>query len=405
MKQLSVPRLELQAAVLASRLAKTIQEESRIRFQSVKFFTDSMITLAWLQSLSRSFKPFVSSRVGEIQNNSDPNQWRHIPGEVNVADDVSRGIRVEDLNGRWSNGPEFLQLPEELWPQEAVKPVSEEDMERRQVKVVCEVKKVEQAIDPKKFSSWRNLIRVTARIQRLAKKIYLRKHAQEGRNGPLSPEELESAEIFWIKEAQKDLRLRMEKGEFKTLSPFSDEKGVIRVGGRVDEAFVSYETRHPALLPSDHWISWLITRHAHQYGHNGVAATTAKTRTKFWILKANKLSKSVKFKCGFCREMAHKTETQLMANLPALRLTPYTPPFYITACDYFGPYKVKISRNRTAKHYGVLFTCLNTRAVHLEMAVDCSTMEFLQVLRRFFAIRGQPAVIMSDNGSQFVGAE
>ena len=81
LKQLSIPRLELQAAVLASRLAKTIQEESRIRFQSVKFFTDSMIMLAWLQSLSRSFKPFVSSRVGEIQSNTDPSQWRHIPEE------------------------------------------------------------------------------------------------------------------------------------------------------------------------------------------------------------------------------------------------------------------------------------------------------------------------------------
>lgn len=94
-----------------------------------------------------------------------------------------------------------------------------------------------------------------------------------------------------------------------------------------------------------------------------------------------------------------------MANLPALLLAPYTPPFYMTACDYFGPYNVKISRNKTAKHYGVLFTCLNTRAVHLEMAVDLSTMEFLQVLRRFLAIRGRPAVILSDNGSQFVGAE
>ena len=152
----------------------------------------------------------------------------------------------------------------------------------------------------------------------------------------------------------------------------------------MDEAVVSYETKHPALLPSDHWISWLITTHVHQYGHNGVAATTAKTRSKFWILKANKLSKSVKFKCVFCREMAHKTETQLMANLPALHLAPYTPPFYVTACDYFGPYKVKILRNKTAKHYGVIFTCLNTRVVHVEMAVDCSTMEFLQVLRRFF---------------------
>ena len=278
-------------------------------------------------------------------------------------------------------------------------------MERRQVKAVCEVKKVEQAINPEKFSSWRKLIWVTARIQRLANKISLRKHAQEGRNGPLTPEELERAEIFWIKAAQNDLHRRKEKGEFKSLSPFLDGKGVIRVGGRVDEAIVSSDAKHPALLPSNHWISWLITRHAHQYGHNGVAATTARTRRKFWILKENKLSKAVKFKCGFCKEMAHKAETHLMANLPTLRLAPYTPSFYMTVCDYFGPYKVKISRNKTAKHYGVLFTYLNTRAVHLEMAVDLTTVEFLQVLRRFLAIRGRPAVILSDNRSQFVGAE
>ena len=56
------------------------------------------------------------------------------------------------------------------------------------------------------------------------------------------------------------------------------------------------------------------------------------------------------------------------------------------------------------KHYGVIFTCLNTRAVHVEMAVDCFTMDFLQVLRRFFAIRGYPKRIISDNGTQLVGA-
>ena len=96
-----------------------------------------------------------------------------------------------------------------------------------------------------------------------------------------------------------------------------------------------------------------------------------------------------------------------MSDLPPLRLAPYTPPFHYTSCDYFGPYIVKIGRNKTTKHYGVLFTCLNTRAVHLELAVDCSTLEFLlQVLRRFLSsIRGQPAMMMSDNGTQFVGAE
>ena len=168
---------------------------------------------------------------------------------------------------------------------------------------------------------------------------------------------------------------------------------------------MTYDCKHPVLLPHDHWISLLITRNAHKFGHNGVATTTAKVRRKYWILRAQDLTKSVKYRCVFCREMKHKVESQFMADLPQLRLAPCTPPFHHTACDYFGPFIVKIGRNKTTKHYSVVFTCLNTRAIHLELAVDCSTMEFLQVLRRFFSIRGQPAVMMSDNGTQFVGAE
>ena len=94
-----------------------------------------------------------------------------------------------------------------------------------------------------------------------------------------------------------------------------------------------------------------------------------------------------------------------MADLPDLRLVPHTPPFYYTSYDYFGPYNVKIGRNKQMKYYGIIFTCLNTRAVHLELAVDLSMMEIMQVLRRFFSIRGNPALMMSDNRSQMVGAE
>ena len=94
-----------------------------------------------------------------------------------------------------------------------------------------------------------------------------------------------------------------------------------------------------------------------------------------------------------------------MADLPIARLKPFTPPFYNSSVDYFGPYYVKVGRNKSTKHYGILFTCMNTRAVHLEMAVDYSTMEFLQALRRFLSLRGQPALMLSDNGSQLVGAE
>ena len=102
--------------------------------------------------------------------------------------------------------------------------------------------------------------------------------------------------------------------------------------------------------------------------------------------------------------MQAKAEPQIMAELPECRMAPCTRPFYGTSCDYFGPYHVKVGRNKTTKYYGVIFTFLNTIAVHLELAVDCSTMELIQVLGRFFSVRGQPSFIISDNGTQFVGA-
>lgn len=112
LKKLTILRLELQAAVMASRLCGTILQETRIQIERSVLMTDSKIVLAWIHRQGRRYKPFVSSRIGEIQSNSDPTQWRHIPGELNPADDVSRGVTVEELPGRWLHGPEFLRLSE-----------------------------------------------------------------------------------------------------------------------------------------------------------------------------------------------------------------------------------------------------------------------------------------------------
>lgn len=146
---------------------------------------------------------------------------------------------------------------------------------------------------------------------------------------------------------------------------------------------MSYKMKQPALLPTTNWISLLITQHIHQFGHPGVVKTTAKTRQQYWILKANKLSKSVKSHCVSFKEMSHKAEEQLMADLPNVQLIPHAPPFHYTSCDYFGPYNVKIGRNKQTKHNGVIFTCLNTQAVHLELAVDLSTIGFTHSCRDF----------------------
>ena len=410
LKELTIPRLELQAAVLASRLGKSILQESRFNFERVRYLSDSRVALAWIKGETRSFKPFVSCRVAEIQSNCSPEDWSHCPTELNVADDLTKGIASTEVNGRWFSGPKFLQLPEDHWPLEhGVPDMTEVNRERRKVQITCAVAVCQPVMDCREFSTWKRLLRVTAYVLRFCRNLRLKSSLQSDNNqvqvGPIGAEEIKDAEEYWAKKAQTGLSDRLEKGDFKTLSPFIDDKGIIRVGGRVDPNLLSYDGKGPALLPYDHWISTLVTRDAHKAGHPGVAATTAKTRRRYWIIKGSNLAKIIKSRCTFCREMEAKVETQLMANLPSCRLQPYTPPFLYTSCDYFGPVKVKVGRNKTAKHYGVIFTCLNTRAVHCEIATDLTTMEFLQVLRRFFSYRGYPKVLISDNGSQMVGAE
>ena len=435
LKDLTIPRLELQAAVLASRLCKSIENEVRIPLQESILFTDSEIVLAWIRNQGRRLKPFVSSLVGEIQSNIQPAQWKHIPSEHNVADDVSRGISVVELSERWKNGPEFLKLPKNSWPIENTKPDQEEvEKECRKTEVVGAVATVTTtcAIDCERFSSWRRLVRVTAWVLRMKKKLLEipAKNRIVGREPltpqepeqsetklpgmptenssvggeSLTPQELEQSQEFWIKQAQNGFEARVKAKELKMLSPFKDKDGIFRVGGRIDNALVSYKTRHPALLPYRHRISKLITEEVHQKGHTGVETTVAKIRRMYWIVRVHDLAKTIKSNCVTCRRANPMTETQVMAHLPRQRLQPHSPAFHYTLCDYLGPLIVKVGWNKTTKYYGVIFTCPNNRAVHLEVATDCSAMEFIQSLRRFFSIRGYPAEILIDNGTQFVGA-
>ena len=109
--------------------------------------------------------------------------------------------------------------------------------------------------------------------------------------------------------------------------------------------------------------------------------------------------------CEVCVRERVKTSHQQMAGVPKERLAIYKPPFCHTAVDYFGPMEVGLSRNRTDKRYGALFTCLTTRAVYLDLAPSLSSDDFLNVLRRFIATYGTPETMHSDNGTNFVGAE
>lgn len=126
-------------------------------------------------------------------------------------------------------------------------------------------------------------------------------------------------------------------------------------------------------------------------------------RRRYWIPHANSAARAVIRSCIVCKRQRQRPGEQKMADLPADRVTPDLPPFTDVGMDYFGPMEVKRGRH-TVKRYGVIFTCLTSRAVHLEVAHTLDTNSCINSIRRFVCRRGQVRRIRSDNGTNFVSA-
>ena len=179
--------------------------------------------------------------------------------------------------------------------------------------------------------------------------------------------------------------------------------GLLCVGGRLRHAPIEQEQRHPVILPKKHHVVDLIVRHYHLLsGHSGQEYVLSLIRKSFWIIKGRVAVRRVVNRCFSCRRRQAPFGAQKMADLPADRVTPNKPPFSFVGVDCFGPFWVKRARSQV-KRYGVLFTCLATRAIHLEVAQSMDTDSFVNSMRRFIARRGIPEVMRSDNGSNFVG--
>ena len=191
------------------------------------------------------------------------------------------------------------------------------------------------------------------------------------------------------------------------LYPFLDEdEQVYRVGGRIGKAPLSYDLRHPYLIPKNNYIGLLIAREKHRHAlHGGHLRTAVEIRKNFWIIGDLNLSRRVIHDCKVCRRYRGKPLQQQMADLPAFRVMPFSPPFQTTMVDYLGPILVKLNRNTTTKGYGAIFICTVLGAVHLTCVQDLSTSAFLQALDRFVSTRGAPAVMISDNATCFRGAD
>ena len=168
---------------------------------------------------------------------------------------------------------------------------------------------------------------------------------------------------------------------------------------------VGYDTKHPVILDGKHPFVKLILIHLHQmYHHLGFDYVRAQVGHKYIILKNRSILRTIRYQCIPCRKRDAVIVNPMMADLPKERLGYLEPPFSNCGVDYFGPFFVSIRRS-SEKRWVFLFTCLTTRAIHLEIVSSMDTSACVAGIERFIARRGMPNVIWSDNGTNFIGSE
>lgn len=205
--------------------------------------------------------------------------------------------------------------------------------------------------------------------------------------GPLKTEELERAEAYWISRTQmeansqeikdiSDNKGNNEKSTIHSLTPFVDSAGLLRVGGRLQNANETVRVKHPLLLPPEHPFTELIVHDCHlRTLHGGIQDTTAQLRERFWVPRGRQIAKKIIHRCNGCARLRAKRASAPTAPLPQERVSEAAP-FEVVGIVFAGPLFVK-SQPSDEKAYIALFTCAVTRAVHLELVSNLSAAAFI----------------------------
>nr|XP_049699604.1 uncharacterized protein LOC126053427 isoform X5 [Helicoverpa armigera] len=428
-KPTTIPRLELCGALLGARLCAKVQSSITLPITRCQFWCDSTIVLSWLAMSPNVLKPFVRNRVNEIQESTAGHTWSYVPSRVNPADLVSRGLKADLISecSLWWSGPEFLLNDETHWPAMPNKTMKQDlpevitsnftdhsfltDTQKHAQHTNTNTSIIHTLLH--KYSNINRLQRVVAYILRFYNNV---KNKIKDKN-PLSIKELQDSLNFILRQAQMEMfskeydilkagKTLPRKNRLICLSPFVDEDGLIRVGGRLDNSPYDYNIKHPILLCCKHHITKLIFhKYHHDLLHAGPQLLIASIRQMYWPLGGRNLSKSVVKHCIKCFKFKCQNVQPVMGQLPVNR-TQLEFPFLNSSVDYAGPILIADRRGRgckLVKAYLCIFVCLAVKAVHIELVTDLTKEGYMAALNRFVARRGKPKSILSDNGTNFVG--
>ena len=415
LKPMNVPRLELQAALLGARLVRTVRSEMEIKINKIYLWSDSLTVLRWIKGEPRTRTIFVAHRLGEINELTTSTDWNWVPTKLNPADYSTRWIKVPiDENNAWFIGPEFLRLPESEWPKQKHLTESEKSnidaMEIRKFHVFSTQilkRDLVQSTGLLKLLGWDGLLVVARRVRKAADH-WLKITGRDYENK-------DYAEEYWFRIIQQDcfseeLNLLQQRQSLNKstkiliLNPFIDSKGILRAEGRVTKMNNLLFNNNPIILDAKHSAVKLLLKNYHRrFYHMSRETIVNEVRQKFYIFGLRSALRSIAFNCLTCKLQRAKPKNPIMASLPEGRVAFRQRSFSHCGVDYFGPMQVKIGRRRE-KRWGVLFTCLTTRAIHIELAHSLTASSAIMALQRLSARRGAPIVLYSDNGTNFRGA-
>lgn len=405
----TIPCLELHGTFLGSKYLNYVKRElqKEIKISNAILWTDSADVLEFVTSKNR-LNVFVKNRVNKIRNFN----IRHVPGKMNPADIASRGSTINELkeNVLWWKGPKFLSNLEKFWP-ESIKVhdpnmVKEEDnsniiacLKTNEIEILDKNLENDNIIMnlAKNYSSLFKLKIVLCRILKWASKKF----------GWITSSEMKAAEIKIIHTMQEFYPPTAI--EHRQLNLFLDNDGLWRAKGRLGKSGLNFDAINPIFLSRKSPMAKLLVLDAHHYLlHAGVELVHCFLRCRFWIPKGRNFIRNVLFhnfltKCITCLKFSGKHfEYPAAPDLPDFRCRGDAA-FLHVGIDYFGPFYVKGLESN--KVWGVIFTCLLCRAIHIEMVTNCSAEHFLLALRRFIRRRRTPETILSDNGSNFILAQ
>lgn len=417
LKSISIPRLELTAAaLLANLISFVVSAFNDIKISKICAWTDSSITLSWIKSHAYRWKTFVRNRVADIQDKVPPDSWHHVSSQDNPSDCASRGISPAELlqNDAWWAGPPWLAKDARYWPATSfVQNTDDYELEQRKITFTSTISENVLNTLLENFSSFSKLQRVCSYVLCFIKKL---KSSTPREIKIHSLVELKNSTTVLVKYVQEShffeeiSNLKISKSipkYLQKLGAFLDSQGVLRVGGRLQNATLTFDQKHPIILPRKSRFTQLVIEHFHRlYLHPGIQTLQFLISQQFWILSPKRAIREVVSKCTKCWKLAPKAYQPYMGNLPKLRVSQLKA-FSCVGIDFAGPFFITMSRIRgakTLKAYVSVFICFSTKAIHLELASDLSSDAFLAAFRRFLSRRGRCLKIYSDCGTNFVGA-